>query len=100
MNPYLILGVSPSADDAAIRQAYLAAVRQSPPDTHPERFQAVSAAYDRIKDESSRLHYLLFDLECNADSPLDTFLRFVRARPPEPLPFERMREWLRGTLPS
>lgn len=95
MNPYLVLGVAPSADDAAIRHAYLAAVRESPPDTHPTRFQAVSTAYERIKDEPSRLRYLLFNQECPGDSPLDSALRFARLRPPAPLPFEAMKAYLR-----
>ena len=95
MNPYLILGVAPTADDQTIRQAYLAAVRESPPDTHPGRFQAVSAAYEKIKDEPSRLRYLLFNKECPGDSPLEVVLRFGRLRPPTPLPFENMKAYLR-----
>jgi len=95
MNPYLVLGVASSADDAAVRQAYLAAVRESPPDTHPQRFQAVSAAYEQIKDEPSRLRYLLFRRECPGDSPLDVVLRFGRLHPPAPLPLDQMQACLR-----
>ena len=95
MNPYLILGVAPTADDQTIRQAYLAAVRESPPDTHPERFQAVSAAYERIKDEPNRLRYLLLNKECPGDSPLEVVLHFGRLHPPAPLPFENMKAYLR-----
>jgi curved DNA-binding protein CbpA len=96
MNPYLVLGVAPSADDATIRQAYLAAVRESPPDTHPQRFQAVSAAYDQVKDEPSRLRYLLFNRDCPGDSPLEVLLEFGRFRPPAPLPLDQMQAYLRS----
>lgn len=95
MNPYLVLGVAPTADDQTIRRAYLAAVRESPPDIHPQRFQAVSTAYEHIKDEPSRLRYLLFNKECPGDSPLDAVLRLGRLRPPPPLPFDQMQACLR-----
>lgn len=97
MNPYLILGVSRHADDKAIRQAYLAAVKESPPDTHPERFQAVSAAYEQIKDETSRMRHVLFNQECPGDSPLDVLLRYTRLKLSHgPLPFGALKEYLRS----
>jgi curved DNA-binding protein CbpA len=97
MNPYLILGVPLQSDDAQIRRAYLEAVKRTPPDTHPERFQAANQAYEAIKDESSRLKYYLFDKTCPADSPLDAFVRHVRSGPSlKPLPFEEMKEFLRA----
>ena len=97
MNPYLILGVPPSADDQQIRQAYLAAVKEATPDTHPQRFQAVSRAYEAIKDEGRRLNYYLFDTTPAGDSPLDALLGYLRARPHfKPLPFEAMKEFLRS----
>lgn len=95
MNPYLVLGVAPSADDQTIRLAYLAAVRESPPDTHPQRFQAISAAYEQIKDEPSRLGYLLFNKDCPGESPLDAVIQFGRLRPPPFLAPEPMKAFLR-----
>jgi curved DNA-binding protein CbpA len=100
MNPYLILGVPPAADDATIRRAYLTAVKESPPDLHPERFQAVSAAYEQIQDEPARLRYRLFRQECPGGSPLDVFRRFAAVRPPEPLPFEDLKTYLRDCWKS
>ncbi|MHB1306223.1 MAG: J domain-containing protein [Limisphaerales bacterium] len=100
MNPYLILGVPPEADDSTIRRAYLTAVKEAPPDTHPQRFQAVSAAYDQIKDEPSRRRHILFDRECPGDSPLDVLRQFARARRSAPLPFEPMKEYLRNCWKS
>lgn len=97
MNPYLVLGVPRDADDARIRQAYLDAVKQTPPDTHPERFQAVSEAYETIQDEPCRMRYYLFHRDCPGDSPLDAFARFYRAHGAlRPLPFEAMKELLRA----
>ena len=101
MNPYLVLGVAPEADDATIRQAYLAAVRLTPPETHPDRFKEIAAAYEAVKDEASRHRYTLFNTECSGDSPLDAFLLHARlARPPAPLSFEAMKELLRQCAKS
>ncbi len=60
-DPYTVLGVPPDADDEAIRRRYLELTRQSPPEQHPERFAAVRAAYERVKDLDSRVRYRLFD---------------------------------------
>ena len=60
-NPYKVLEVAFGDDDELIRQRYLAAVRRFPPDRCPEDFQRVRDAYERIKDEKSRLAFLLFD---------------------------------------
>jgi len=60
-NPYTLLGVQPHESDEVIRQQYLKAVRQYPPDRCPSEFRRVHEAYERIKDEESRLAFLLFD---------------------------------------
>lgn len=60
-NPYTVLGVQPEDSDEAIRRNYLKAVRQYPPDRHPDDFRRVHEAYERIKDEERRLAFLLFD---------------------------------------
>lgn len=97
MNPYLVLRVSPDADDRQIRQAYLDGVRAHPPDTHPEQFQALNAAYEKIKDETSRLNYRLFNRDCPGDSPVDVLLRYARFRPStQPLSLETMKTFLRA----
>jgi curved DNA-binding protein CbpA len=54
-NPFAILGIPQSADDAAIRQAYLRLVRRYSPDQEPERFKAIAAAYGKIKDHDARM---------------------------------------------
>jgi len=60
-NPYSVLNVAFDDGDEVIRQRYLEVVRRSPPDRCPEDFQRVRDAYERIKDEKSRLEFLLFD---------------------------------------
>ena len=96
MNPYVVLGVNLDADDQTIRRAYLEAVRLAPPDHHPRRFQAVSAAYEQIKDEPGRHRYTLFNRKPPGDSPLDAFVQYLRLCPETtPLPAEVMKEFLR-----
>lgn len=97
MNPYLVLGLSANADDRDIRRAYLEAIRESPPDSDPKRFQSVSQAYEQIKDQSSRHRYILFNRESPADGPLDALVRYAGCRRQfEPLPFDAMKELLRA----
>jgi DnaJ-class molecular chaperone len=97
MNPYLVLSVPRDTDDARIRQAYLEAVKATPPETQPARFKEIAAAYEKIKDEPSRCRHELFDTDCPGDSPLDFFLRHtrltVRSSPPSS---EAMKEFLRA----
>ena len=97
MNPYVVLGVPQNADDPQIRRAYLEAVKEATPETHPARFKALTEAYEKIKDETHRHRYELFTLDCPGDSPLDVFLRHIRlSAQPAPLSFEAMKELLRS----
>lgn len=59
-SPYQILGVSEQATDADIKQAYLQAVKEHPPERDSQRFREIQQAFDLIKDEDSRLRYALF----------------------------------------
>lgn len=100
MNPYLVLGVPSEANDQTIRQAYLKAIKESPPETDPKRFQAVNQAYEKIKDQESRHRHILFDHDCPASSPLDALARYAGHRRPDPLPFDDMKEFLRSVSRS
>lgn len=53
-DPYDILQVPSGADDAEIRQAYVRAVRRSPPEQDPEGFSRVRQAYEELSDPSRR----------------------------------------------
>ncbi len=60
-DPYKILGISRTADDATIRTRYLELVREFPPERAPDRFAEVRAAYDQLRDPVANLERRLFD---------------------------------------
>ena len=60
-DPYAILGLPPDSGDDAIRRRYLELVRRFPPEQAPERFSAVRAAYESLRDGDSRLRRRLFE---------------------------------------
>ena len=60
-DPYRQLGVAATADDATIRAAYLAAIRDCPPERDRQRFERVRAAFEAIASEPQRLAHALFD---------------------------------------
>lgn len=60
-DPYRILGVPVTAGDEAIRAAYLAAIRDCPPERDRRRFERVRAAYEAISSVRGRLGHALFD---------------------------------------
>ncbi len=93
MNPYIVLGVSPTASDAEIREAYLKAIKTNSPDRAPEKFQEIAAAYSKIKDEDSRIDLMLFNRESPGESPLATVIAATPER--RPLPFDRFQSFLR-----
>lgn len=62
MNPFEILGVTEDANDAEIKQAYLAKVKERPPERDQQQFKEIHDAYISIKDDKSRLSYQLFTL--------------------------------------
>jgi DnaJ-class molecular chaperone len=61
IDPYRVLGVDLTASDEAIRAAYLAAIRESPPERDRERFESVREAYEAISNQRRRLAHELFD---------------------------------------
>ncbi len=60
-DPYAVLGLAPGSDDETIRRRYLNLVRQFSPERDPERFAAIRAAYERLRDLDTRLRYRLFE---------------------------------------
>ena len=61
-NPYRVLGVAGEENsDEVIRQNYLALIHKFSPEHAPERFREIREAFEKIKDEKSRLEFLLFD---------------------------------------
>ena len=62
LDPYRLLGVNENARDAEIRAAYLARVREFPPEKEPERFETIRKAYESIATLSARIDTELFDM--------------------------------------
>lgn len=56
-NPYQALGVERSADDRAIKKAYVALVRKFSPEKHPEEFKKIRAAYELLLDAGARARF-------------------------------------------
>lgn len=54
---YEELHVTPDADARDIKKAYFGLVRQFPPETHPEAFQKIRAAYEVLSDPEARKAY-------------------------------------------
>ena len=60
MNPFAVLGLDEDADDEAVRAAYLAGIRRSPPDRDPEGFRRIRDAYEALRDAERRRALRLF----------------------------------------
>ena len=60
-DPQGVLGLPADADDETIRHRYLELVRQFTPEHHPEKFAAIRAAYERLRDRNARVRYRLFE---------------------------------------
>ena len=78
-DPYEILTLTPDAGEAEIRRRYLELVREFPPDRAPERFAAIHAAYEALRDPARRLHSQIFQCETTVDS-LETLASDLRRR--------------------
>ncbi|MBK8251575.1 MAG: J domain-containing protein [Polyangiaceae bacterium] len=56
-NHYATLGVERTADARAIKKAYFALIRQYSPETHPDEFKKIRAAYEVLSDPAARDRY-------------------------------------------
>jgi curved DNA-binding protein CbpA len=78
-DPFEVLGVSKHAGEGEIRQRYLELVRTFPPERAPERFAAVHAAYQQLRDPAARLAAQLFEF-ADEDDSLETLAVDLRQR--------------------
>jgi curved DNA-binding protein CbpA len=78
IEPHAVLGLPPDCDDETIRRRYLELVRQFSPEHHPERFAAVRAAYEQLRDLNTRLRYRLF--EAGKKDTIDAILEELSCR--------------------
>lgn len=67
-DPFEVLDLPKHAGEGEIRKRYLELVRAFPPERAPERFAAVHAAYQALRDPTARLEAQLFGFECESDS--------------------------------
>jgi curved DNA-binding protein CbpA len=79
-DPYAVLGLADDSDDEAIRRRYLELVRQFSPEHHPEKFAAVRAAYEQLRDLNTRLRHRLF--EAGKRESIDAILEEIECRSP------------------
>jgi curved DNA-binding protein CbpA len=79
-DPYQVLGLPADSDDDTIRRRYLELVRQFSPEHHPERFAAVRAAYESLRDLNTRLRYRLF--EAGKNETVDALIEEITCRSP------------------
>ena len=59
-NPFEVLGIARNADEAAIKQAYFALVREHSPERDPAGFKRIRAAYEKLRNASDRVSTNLF----------------------------------------
>ncbi len=78
VEPYLVLGVSPDVDEAALRQRYLELVRRNPPEKCPREFAEIREAYEQLRDPARRLERQLFQLRSRES--LDDVIADLRSR--------------------
>ncbi len=77
-DPYNVLDLPPSADEAAVRRRYLELVRSFPPERAPERFAEIRAAYEQLRDPVRRLEQQLFDIR--TEDTLEDIIADVRTQ--------------------
>jgi DnaJ-class molecular chaperone len=68
-DPFVVLGLDETASDETVREAYVAAIRISPPDRDPEGFRRARDAYEQLRDPEKRLDLRLFGPTPLADLP-------------------------------
>ncbi|MFZ5438354.1 MAG: DnaJ domain-containing protein, partial [Myxococcota bacterium] len=97
---YATLHVAPDADAKEIKKAYFGLIRQFPPETHPEEFQRLRAAYEVLSDAEQRKAYDARRSEeaaTNLGEELAVMMRAAREAM-ELREFDRARPILQGVL--
>ena len=77
-DPHIILRLPADADDETIRRRYLELVRQFSPEHHPEKFAAIRAAYERLRDRNARVRYRL--LEAGRKETIESIVEEIACR--------------------
>jgi curved DNA-binding protein CbpA len=80
-DPYKTLGIERTADEAEIKQAYFALVREHPPERDPEGFKRIRAAYEKLRDSGERTETDLFLVEEQSDTLAASAIRQFNVEP-------------------
>ncbi len=59
-DPFEVLNLPATANEQAIRARYLELVRKFPPESAPDQFAEIRAAYDELSDPRQQLRRTLF----------------------------------------
>jgi curved DNA-binding protein CbpA len=62
-NPYSVLGLERGASHQEVRRAYFRQVREHPPETDPEGFKTIRAAYEQLRSTEQRAETDLYLLQ-------------------------------------
>ncbi len=90
-DPFTVLNVLESASEKEIKTAFLAKVREFPPERSPQQFQAIRDAYEVIKTEKLKLAYQLFHSpEIDGDTVYRSLLKQSRPGRPSEEQFKGM----------
>jgi curved DNA-binding protein CbpA len=81
-DPYKTLGVESNATEAEIKQAYFALVRNHPPESDPEGFKRIRAAYEKLRSRGERAETDLFRVDDSVVMLDGQSLKRFAAEPP------------------
>src|SRR6266516_590617 len=79
-DPYTVLGLPPDCNDETIRRRYLELVREFSPEHSPDKFAAIRAAYERLRDLDTRLRHRLF--EAGKNDSVEAIIEELTCRSP------------------
>ncbi len=69
-DPFAALDVAPAASEAEIKQAYFAQVRAHPPESDPQAFKRIRAAYEQLRSPEKRLEANMLRMQPWPEPPL------------------------------
>lgn len=83
-NPYKTLGIEYGATESEIKRAYFGKVREHSPESDPEGFKRIRAAYEKLRSSGERAETDLFLVD-ESDARLDASRLRQFDRKPLPL---------------
>ncbi|MFQ5855431.1 MAG: J domain-containing protein [Anaerolineae bacterium] len=68
-DPYAVLGIRRDTDQDTIKSVYFEQVRAHPPETDPDQFQRIRAAYEKLRTPERRAQTDMFLLQAPPPMP-------------------------------